>query len=85
MNPPPPKPPAPLLAPKELRRQLEILGLSRFRQEVMPEDWRTPLSDTALGLATLDALIGMLERKLSPSKTARAALKSLRKSQPPNP
>jgi hypothetical protein len=54
----------------ELRRQLEILGLSRFRQEVMPPDWRAPLSDTALSLATPDALIGMLERKLSPSKNA---------------
>jgi hypothetical protein len=77
---PPSKPPASLLVPKELRRQLEILGLSRFRQEVMPEDWRTPLSDTALSLATPDQLIAMLERKLSPSKAARAALKSLRKS-----
>jgi hypothetical protein len=73
-------PPAPLLAPTELRRQLEILGLPRFRQEVMPEPWRAPLSDTALALASLDALIGMLERKLSPSKASAAALKSLRKS-----
>jgi hypothetical protein len=76
--PPEPKPPA-LLAPTELRRQLEILGLPRFRKEVLPEDWCRPLSDTALALATPDALITMLERKLSPSKTTRAALKNVRK------
>jgi hypothetical protein len=76
--PPEPKPPA-LLAPTELRRQLEILGLPRFRKEVLPEDWCRPLSDTALALATPDALITMLERKLSPSKAASAALKNLRK------
>ena len=69
----------------ELRRQLEILGLSRFRQEVMPPDWRTPLADTMLALATTEQLIAMLERKHSPSKAASTALKSLRKSQPPNP
>jgi hypothetical protein len=78
-DPPSPKPAASLLAPKELRRQLEILGLLRFRQEVMPEDWRTPLSDTALSLATADALISMLERKLSPSKTVGFALRTLKK------
>jgi hypothetical protein len=78
-------PSAPLLNPTELRRQLEILGLSRFRQEVMPEDWRTPLLDTALSLAPVDRLLETLGRKLSPSKDARAALKVLRKSQPPNP
>jgi hypothetical protein len=83
-DPPPPKPPA-LLAPTELRRQLEILGLSRFRQEVMPPDWCSPLRDTALSLATPEQLIATLERKCSPSKDARAALKSLKKSQPPNP
>lgn len=83
--PPPPPSPAPLLAPEELRRQLEILGLSRFRQEVMPPDWRTPLADTMLALATTEQLIAMLERKHSPSKAASTALKSLRKSQPPNP
>jgi hypothetical protein len=69
-----------LLNPTELRRQLELLGLARFRKEVLPPDWRAPLSDTALSLATPDALIGMLERQLSPSKAAGAALKSLRKS-----
>jgi hypothetical protein len=77
-EPPQPKPPA-LLAPTELRRQLEILGLPRFCKEVLPEDWRRPLSDTALALATPDALITMLERKLSSSKTTRAALKNVRK------
>ena len=51
----------------------------------MPEGWRAPLSDSALALATPDQLIAMLERKLSPSKGARAALMSLRKSQTPNP
>jgi hypothetical protein len=75
-----PAAPAPLLAPIELRRQLEILGLPRFRQEVMPEGWRTPLSDTALALASPEQLIAMLERKLAPSKVARVCLKSLRKS-----
>jgi hypothetical protein len=69
-----------LLAPKELRRQLEILGLTRFRKEVLPPDWCAPLADTALALAMPDQLIATLERKLSPSKTASAALKSLRKS-----
>jgi hypothetical protein len=89
--PKPPKPPgdappaAPLLPPQELRRQLEILGLPRFRQEVLPEGWRTPLADTALALATPEQLIATLERKCSPSKDARAAFKSLRKSQRPNP
>jgi hypothetical protein len=73
-------PSIPLLDPIELRRQLELIGLARFRKEVMPEDWRTPLADTVLALATPDALIGALERKLSPSKNAGAALKSLRKS-----
>ena len=47
-----PEPPAPLLAPTELRRQLELLGLARFRKEVMPPDWLTALSDTALSLAS---------------------------------
>ena len=73
-------PAIPLLNPTELRRQLEILGLSRFRQEVMPPDWRIPLADTVLAVATPAALIGALERQLSPSKDARAALKSLKKS-----
>jgi hypothetical protein len=76
-----PEPPAPpLLAPTELRRQLEILGLARFCREVLPECWRIPLADTALSLATPDALVSVLERKLSPSKAAGAALKSLKKS-----
>jgi hypothetical protein len=78
-------PPKPLLDPTELRRQLEILGLPRFRQEVMPEAWREPLRDTALALATPEQLIATLERKCSPSKDTRAALKSLRKSRPLNP
>jgi hypothetical protein len=69
-----------LLAPTELRRQLEILGLARFCREVLPEGWRIPLADTALSLATPDALVSVLERKLSPSKAAGAALKSLKKS-----
>jgi hypothetical protein len=72
--------PAPLLPPQELRRQLEILGLARFRQEVLPPDWCGPLFDTILALASPDQLIAMLERKCSPSKGARVALKSLRKS-----
>jgi hypothetical protein len=75
-----PEPPAPLLAPTELRRQLELLGLARFRKEVMPPDWRAPLSETALSLASPNQLIAMLERKLSPSKAAGVALKILKKS-----
>jgi hypothetical protein len=80
------KPPAPcLLEPLELRRQLELLGPARFRQEVMPPDWRTPLLDTALSFASPDQLIAMLERKCSPAKDARAVFKSLKKLQRPNP
>jgi hypothetical protein len=81
----PPASPKPLLAPEELRRQLELLGLPRFRKEVMPEDWRSPLRDTALALATPEQLIAMLERKCSSSKATSVALKSLRKSRGPNP
>jgi hypothetical protein len=70
---------APLLAPMELRRQLEILGLARFRQEVMPPDWRAPLTDTALALASPEQLIVMLEQKLSTrDKDVRTALRVLR-------
>ena len=39
-----PKPPASMLPVKELRRQLEILGLPRFRQEVLPEVLARPSS-----------------------------------------
>jgi hypothetical protein len=88
LSPPPndPPPPAPrLLAPTELRRQLEILGLDRFRREVLPPDWRTPLADTALALATPNQLIATLEKKCSPSKATGFALRMLRKSQPSNP
>jgi hypothetical protein len=60
--------------PTELRRQLEILGLARFRQEVLPDDWRASLSDTALALASPAALIDMLKRKLSLNKDIRTAL-----------
>jgi hypothetical protein len=81
----PTPPSAPLLNPTELRRQLEILGLSRFRREVMPEDWRSPLLDTSLSLAPVDRLLETLGQKLSPSKDVRAALKVLRKTQPANP
>jgi hypothetical protein len=79
-----PEPPAPLLAPTELRRQLELLGLTRFRKEIMPPDWCVLLSNNALSSASPHQLIATLERKLPPSKGARAALKALRKSQPPN-
>jgi hypothetical protein len=64
----------------ELRRQLEILGLERFRREVMPPDWRDRLRDTALALATPNQLLAMLERKCSSSKATGAALKSVKKS-----
>jgi hypothetical protein len=82
-EPPAPEPPAPL-PPLALRKQLEDYGLTRFRQEILPPDWRTPLMDTALALATPEQLIAMLERKCAPSKSARAALKSLKKSPPTN-
>lgn len=73
------KPPASLLAPIELRRQLEILGLDRFRREVLPPDWRGPLSDTALALASPPALIDVLERKFSTrNKDVRTALRVLK-------
>lgn len=81
-NPLPPKPPAPLLPPQELRRQLEILGLPRFCQEVLPDGWVTPLTDTALALATPERLIAMLEQKCSPSKATNVALKCLKKQSP---
>ena len=58
LSPPPSDPPPPalrLLAPTELRRQLEILGLDRFRREVLPPGWRDPLRDIALALATPNA------------------------------
>jgi hypothetical protein len=79
-----PEPPAPLLAPTELRRQLELLGPARFRKEIMPPDWLAALSDTVLSLASPNQLIATLERKLAASRGARAALKSLRKSLLPN-
>jgi hypothetical protein len=70
--------PRALLGLTELRRQLEIVGLARFRQAVMPPDWRAPLLDAALALASRERLIEALGKKVSPSKTARQALKSLK-------
>jgi hypothetical protein len=84
-NPPPgppaaSEPPTALLAPKELRRQLELLGLPRFRREVMPEDWFEELFEVEIAFATPERLITELERKFSSSKAASLAFKMLRKS-----
>jgi hypothetical protein len=69
-----------LLTPMELRRQLEMLGLDRFRREAMPKDWGNRLRDTALTLATPEQLIDMLQRKLVPRRNAALCFKILRKS-----
>ena len=71
------------MAPDEFRRQLKLLGLSRFRREVMPEEWRNPLRDTMLALATPYELVTRLEQKLSSTKAGQATLKHLRKLIPP--
>jgi hypothetical protein len=78
-----PEPPAPLLTPKELCRQLEMLGLDRFYREVMPDVWCAPLAKKALSLASPDALIDTFAQKRSPlSQPERNALRILRKCLP---
>jgi hypothetical protein len=63
------------LDPIELRRQLEILTFPRFCKEVLPDDWRVPLSNTTLALASPQELIAALERRLSTRhKDVRTAL-----------
>jgi hypothetical protein len=74
------------LTPPQLQAQIERLGWSRFRQEVLPRDWISSLTNTALSLATPEKLIETLERRLPPAnKTARKRLQALKAAvtQPP--
>jgi hypothetical protein len=65
--------------PTQLQVQIEKLGLSRFRQEVLPRDWVSSLTNTALSLATLEKLIATLEHKIpSSNKAARKHLHTLK-------
>ena len=48
-------------------------------------DGVTPLTDTALALATPEQLIAMLEQKCSPSQGHERRAQVVEESQPPNP
>jgi hypothetical protein len=68
------------LSPTQLRCQIEKLGQSRFRQEVLPPDWVQSQTNTALSLADPEKLIATLERQIPTSnKAARKALRDLKR------
>jgi hypothetical protein len=56
----------------------------RFRQEVLPPDWISPMTITAISLAKPQQLIAALKRQLSPltNKAACKALLALKKALP---